>query len=384
MIDFYYYNPTKIIFGRKSIEKISKEIPKESRVLFVYGKGSIKKNGVYEQVISALGKRNVHEFSGIDANPEYETCLELIEEISRHRIDFLLAVGGGSVIDATKFASLGVHSTQPPWNFMTGASAAPQNALPIGCVQTIPGTGSEMNNAFVISRKDTNEKLTGTSFFTYPRFSALDPETTYSLPEKQTANGIVDMFVHVLEQYITYPTGAILQERQAEALLLSIKQLGEQILKTPEDYNLRANIMWCAVHAANGTLSRGVPTDWATHNIGHVLTALYSMDHARTLAIILGGVWRALIDEKKDKLAQYGRRIWGLKGDTDAVALKSIEKTESFFTLMGLDTRFSDYDLDAQEVSDRVCAVFEKSAMTLGEHKNIDIKKIHEIILSRQ
>lgn len=380
MNNFYYYNPTKIIFGRNSIPNIVKEIPGNAHVLMIYGGGSIKRSLVYEQVISALKGYELYEFSGVESNPEYETGLKILEKIREKNINYLLAVGGGSVIDATKFVSLAYYSTQDPWDFLIGKCKSPDRALPFGCIQTLPGTGSEMNNGFIISRRNTNDKIIGTSFHTYPKFSILDPESTYSAPLKQIAYGIIDMFVHVIEQYITYPSGAILQDRQAEALLLTIKEVGPKLLEHPDDYNLRANIMWCSAQALNGTLSRGVPCDWTTHNIGHALTAMYGLVHAETVAIVLGGLWHSQLGRKKEKLIQYGKRIWNLKGDADAIAEKAIIKTELFFETLGVSTRLSDYGLNSMEVAEKISLKFANNKAKLGEHHDIDHEQIKNIL----
>jgi len=384
MNNFYSYNPTKIIFGKNTIRNIAKEIPKDHNILMVYGRNSIKKNGVYDQVVDVLQGYNLKEFCGIESNPEYEMCLDVAKFARSNNITFLLAVGGGSVIDATKFISLATNVEEDPWLCLTGKLSYPTRVLPFGCIQTRPGTGSEMNNSFVISRKGTDDKVVGSSLWAYPKFSVLDPETTLSLSPKQVANGIVDMFVHVLEQYITYPTGAFLQERQAEALLFAIVEGGEAWLENPGDYNVRANIMWCSAQALNGNLSRGVPCDWATHNIGHVITALYGLSHAETLAIILGRVWEIKRDQKLVKLIQYGRRIWGLTGSEDYVANRAIAMTEAFFEKLGLATRFSAHGLCATEVADRVSARFRTSGAKLGELADIGYEQIKEIILLRQ
>lgn len=382
--NFYYYNPTKIIFGKGSVSKIVNEISDKRRILIVYGGGSIKNNGVYEQVLAALAKFEVFELPGIQPNPEYETCRKIISSITDNNIDFILAVGGGSVIDATKFAALAYYSIDDPWNFMAGKSRLPAQALPFGCVLTLPGTGSEMNNGFVISNKSTLEKISCSSYATYPRFSVLDPEFTVSLGKEQTAFGIVDAFVHVLEQYMT-STNNVLQDRQAEAIFNAIAEIAPNLMASLHDYELRAAMMWCASQALNGTLSRGVPTDWATHEIGHAITAHFGLSHAQTLAIVLFGVWNHQFARKQLKLSQYGRRIWSLEGADHTVAERAIVATEQFFHHLGVPTRFIDYGLDADVVSGVISDYFkEKSINTLGENKDINFRDVKEILLARK
>lgn len=383
MNNFYYYNPTKIIFGKGSISKMAKEIPPDARILLLHGALSIKRNGVYEQIVETLKGRELHLFSGIEPNPDYETCLKAIEKIKEKGITYLLAAGGGSVIDAAKFVSLAVYAKGEAFDLLTGKSSYPDRALPIGCILTLPGTGSEMNNGFVISRRAKKAKIAGGSFLAYPRFSVLDPQVTLTLTREQTACGIVDMFTHVLEQYVTYPAGAVLQDRQAEALLLAIREAGPDVLRRPDDYDLRANLMWCAVHCLNGALSRGVPVDWSTHGIGHIITALYGLKHAQTLAVVLPGVWRNRWRTKKEKLAQYGERVWGVSGSPDEKAEKAIQCTENFFNGLGMSTRLSSYGLNAQQVAADVSAQMKISDIKLGEHNDIDAMEVSSILLSR-
>lgn len=266
---------------------------------------------------------------------------------------------------------------------MIKLQSPPDKALRYGCVLTLPATGSEMNNGFVISRRAINEKVSCSSHIVYPAFSVLDPGVMRSLPRRQLINGIVDMYVHVLEQYITYPTGSTLQDRQAEALLLAILEDAPRLLINRDDYELSSTIMWCAAQALNSNISRGVPTDWATHDIGHQVTALYGLDHAQTLAIILFGVWRNQFDNKKEKLYQYGRRVFNLSGSVDDVASAAIDKTEDFFHEIGMPTKFSDYKLDAEEVASSLELYFKKQNSMLGERNNIDSETIKQILISR-
>lgn len=385
MNNFYCFNPTKILFGKGMIARIGAELTGVKRILFLYGQGSIKNNGVYDQVRAALGDIPFVEFSGIEPNPEYETCLEAIRLARREGIDFVLAVGGGSVIDAAKFIAQGIRfDGDDPWRILTREAPPPASALPVGCVQTLPASGSEMNNAYVLSRRSCRNKLSFSHISLYPRFSVLDPETTRSLPLRQTALGVVDIFVHVLEQYVTYPVHAPLQDRQAEAILATLAEVAEPLLASPDDYDLRSSVMWCGAQAVNGTINRGVPTDWATHAIGHELTALYDLAHAQTLAVALGGVYRHQLAQKEKKLAQYGRRIWGLAGSDESVARTAIDRTEAFFERLGVPTRLSALGLDGRSVGPAVRAhLAQRPFDPLGEHRNIDLDAVEAILAAQ-
>jgi NADP-dependent alcohol dehydrogenase len=385
MNNFYSFNPTKILFGKGMIGRIAVELKDVERILLLYGGGSIRRNGVYRQVRQALNGIPVVEFGGIEPNPEYETCLDAIQVARQQKVDFILAVGGGSVIDAAKFIALGyAFEGDEPWHIVTGQVVAPSHALPLGCIQTFPASGSEMNNAFVLSRRAFRSKLSYGALALYPRFSVLDPETTMTISVGQTAMGIVDMFVHVLEQYVTYPVHAPLQNRQAEAILATLAEVAEPLLAHPDDYDLRATTMWCGAQAVNGLISRGIPADWATHAIGHELTALYDIPHAQTLAIVLGGVYRHQFAAKEAKLAQYGRRIWGMSGSDTAVAKASIARTEAFIESLGLPTRFAAIGLDGRTVAGEVRAhMAGRDFKPLGEQRAIDLDAVEAILVSR-
>ncbi len=317
MQNFTYYNPVKIVFGRGSIAELPKLLPADAQILMTYGGGSIRRNGVYDQVVAALKGRAMLEFGGIEPNPHYETCMKAVEIVRANGVGFLLAVGGGSVLDATKFiAAASVYRGKDPWDIMTDWSLAPADALPLGSVLTLPATGSEMNGGSVVTRESIKEKLFFNSPHVFPRFSILDPETTFSLSSRQTANGVVDAFVHTTEQYLTFPADAALQDRQAEALLLTLLEEGPKAMDEPNNYEVRANLMWCATQALNGLIGCGVPQDWTTHMIGHELTALYGVDHAQSLAIVLPGVLQHQKDRKRAKLLQYSDRVWGMQTRT--------------------------------------------------------------------
>jgi NADP-dependent alcohol dehydrogenase len=384
MENFTYHNPVKLVFGKGSIAQLSKLIPAGVKVLVTYGGGSVKKNGVWEQVQAALAKHSFVEFGGIEANPRYETLMKAVEICRSQKIDFLLSVGGGSVLDGTKFISAAVNFADgDPWTILSENKRF-GTALPIGCVLTLPATGSEMNGNSVVSRNSTQEKLAFWSPLVYPKFSILDPETTFSLPERQTANGIVDAFIHVMEQYLTYPANGPLQDRQAEAILSTLIEEGPKALQNPKDYNVRANIMWCATQALNGLISVGVPGDWTSHGIGHELTAFYGIDHAQSLAVVFPGVCHQQFDNKLEKLAQYGHRVWGLNGNPRAIALEAIVKTEEFFTALGAPTRLSLYQIDADEAANKISVRFTKrGSQKMGERGEIGPTEVSQIIKSR-
>jgi NADP-dependent alcohol dehydrogenase len=385
MLNFAYHNPTKIVFGKGSIAELPKLVPTDAKVLLIYGGGSIKRNGVYDQVALAMQGRAMAEFGGIEPNPRYETCMKAVEMARAEGIDFLLAVGGGSVLDATKFiAAAAPYKGNDPWDMMSNWARVPANPLPIGCVLTLPATGSEMNGGSVITREATHEKLFFVTPQTFPRFSILDPETTYTLPSRQAANGVVDAFVHTTEQYLTYPADAPLQDRQAEAILLTLIEQGPKAISEPENYAVRANVMWCATQALNGLIGCGVPQDWTSHMIGHELTALYGLDHAQSLAVVLPGVLRHQKQRKLTKLLQYADRVWGLRnGDDNTRADQAIELTEQFFRSLGVDTRLADYGVP-HEAIELIASRLAKRRMKLGEHQDLGESDVKEILTLRE
>ncbi len=303
MLNFTYKNTTEILFGKGMISEITSRVPQNVPVLLAYGGGSIKRNGVYDQVLKALANHRLVEFAGIEANPQYETCLRAVEVVRREQVGFILAVGGGAVLDAAKFiAAATVFEGPDPWQILRTVGANVKGALPLGTVLTLPATGSECNGGSVISRKETQEKLFFLSQHVFPVFSVLDPVATFTLPQKQVRNGIVDAFVHVCEQYMTYPSASLLQDRLAESVLQTLVEVGPVTLAKLDDYDSRANFMWSATIALNNLLGCGVPQDWTSHMIGHELTAFYGLDHAETLAVVLLGVWRHRLAEKRAKL----------------------------------------------------------------------------------
>ena len=384
MNNFKYRNPTKILFGKGQIENLSTEIPADSKVLMLYGGGSIMKNGVYDQVKKALSGYEVVEFGGIPANPEYSVLLEALKVIKEENITYLLAVGGGSVIDGTKFLSAAaLYEGETPWDLLTNKKPV-TDAMPFATVLTLPATGSEMNSGSVITRAETQEKLAFGGPGMFPQFSVLDPEVIKSIPERQIANGITDAFTHVMEQYMTYPIGAKLQDRFAESIMQTLVETAPAIMKDPSDYEAASNFMWSCTMALNGLIQQGVPGDWAIHSMGHELTGMYGIDHARTLAILAGNHYRYNFETKKEKLAQYAERVWNItEGTLEEKAHAGIEKTEAFFKSLGIDLKLSDYTENYSETGSTVAERFtERGWEGLGEHKSLkpsDAQKIIEM-----
>ncbi|WP_130997491.1 iron-containing alcohol dehydrogenase [Klebsiella variicola] len=381
MQNFIYHNPVKILFGHDQIPALAQEVPQDKKVMIVYGGGSVIKHGILQRVKGSLKNTLVFEFGGVEPNPHYETLMKAVEIVKAEKIDFLLAVGGGSVIDGTKFIAAAALYENDPWEIITSYGSVVKQALPFGCVLTLAATGSEMNNTAVINRATTKDKLFFASPCVMPQFSVLEPEITYTLPERQTANGVVDAFVHILEQYITYPVNAKVQDRLAEGLLNTLKEEGPTALKNPQDYDARANIMWAATMALNGMLSAGVPTDWASHLIGQEITALYGIDHARTLAIVMPALWRYCKNEKSEKLAQYGARVWNiLASDTEKMADEAINATVAFFEQLGVKTRLSDYDLGDEAIAEVIRKLKEHGHIALGEHGKITAREAEALL----
>ncbi|MFC1462128.1 iron-containing alcohol dehydrogenase [Verrucomicrobiota bacterium] len=381
MENFAYCCPTRIVFGKGSISELASLVPADRKILLTYGGGSIKKNGVYDQVKAALGDRDVLEFGGIEPNPTYETLMKAVEVVKQEGIDFLLAVGGGSTLDGTKFiAAAAKYEGGDPWEILS-ANGEVKAAIPMGTVLTLPATGSEMNAVAVISRGSTQEKCAFVSEHIAPQFSVLDPETTYSLPESQVRNGVVDAFVHVTEQYLTYPADGALQDRQAEAILMTLIEEGPRTLKDPHDYDARANVVWCATQALNGLIGCGVPGDFATHMIGHELTAFFGLAHAESLAVVFPALLRHEKESKRDKLLQFARRVWNVTdGSDDEIIEGGIRKTEGFFQSLGMPTRLSDFDVSPDEAADRVKERFAARGTKLGERQAIGPDETAEIL----
>lgn len=373
MLNFDFQNPTRIVFGQGRVADLAKLVPAQARVLILVGGASAEKTGTLAEVRQALGERHHATFAGIEPNPSYETSLRAVQQIREGGFDFLLAVGGGSVIDAVKFIAAAVHFEGDPWAILEKRGRNIARALPFGAVLTLPATGSEMNNGGVITHRAKGAKLAFSSAHCYPQFSVLDPTKTYTLPPQQLANGVVDAFVHTVEQYLTYPVGALVQDRFAEGILQTLVEVGPRILAAPEPvYDDRANLMWAATMALNGLIGAGVPQDWATHMIGHELTALHGIDHARTLAIVLPALLNERRDPKRAKLLQYAERVWGLRdGSEDERIDAAIARTRGFFESLGVPTRLGAYGLGGAQADAVVAQLQSHGMVQLGEQREI-------------
>ena len=354
MLNFNFYNPTRIFFGKDRLEVIDKNVPANARVLITFGGGSAKKSGLIEKVKTFLGKRKIYEFGGIVPNPRYETLVKTIEIVRSENIDFILAVGGGSVIDGTKFISLasfykGDSRDLLKYGFRPIPFDVVRKVVPFGTVLTLPATGSEMNSGAVISYE--HGKFPVMCELIFPEFSILDPTITFTLPRIQVANGVIDAFVHTVEQYITFPADAKVQDRIAEGILQTLIEIGATTVAEPENYDARANLVWSATMALNGIIGAGVPQDWATHMIGHELTALFGIDHGQTLAIVYPALLEVRRTQKRAKLLQYAERVWHIgKGGEDEKIDLAIKKTREFFESLGIKTRLSEYGVTADKI----------------------------------
>ena len=384
MLNFELYNPVNYIFGKDQIQKLTELIPKNAKILLAYGGGSIFKNGVHEQVTTALKDFNITEFGGIEPNPHFETLMKAVEIVREQKIDFILAVGGGSVIDGVKFISAAVHFDGDAADILRKRILFKEgsNVVPFGTVLTLPATGSEMNSGAVVTIAATQEKLTLGGSALFPKFSIVDPIVITSLPKRQLQNGVVDAFTHVMEQYLTYPHDAYLQDRFSESILKTLIEVGPSVVENPTDYKLASNFVWCATMALNGLIQKGVPSDWATHMIGHELTALYNIDHARTLAIIGPNLYKVMFETKKEKLAQYGERVWNVSGSSvEEKAEKAIEKTIEFFHTMGMKTKLSENTENFENTADFIVNRFEERGWkAMGEKQNITPEKVRAIV----
>ncbi|MBV8253584.1 MAG: iron-containing alcohol dehydrogenase [Chitinophaga sp.] len=382
MLNFELYNPTSLVFGKGQISKLKTLVPADAKVLLLYGGGSIFKNGVYDQVMEALTGFDITEFGGVEPNPHYETLMKAVTVVREKGLNFILAVGGGSVIDGAKFVSAAVKFDGNPIDILQKQIRIVDNIVPFGSVLTLPATGSEMNSGSVITIKGTHEKLSFGGRALFPVFSICDPQVITSLPKRQLQNGVIDAYTHVMEQYLTYPADAMLQDRFAESILQTLVEVGPGVVDNPHDYTLAANFMWSCTMALNGLIQKGVPTDWVTHMIGHELTALFDIDHARTLAIIGPNLYKVMFDSKKEKLAQYGRRVWNIQGeDTDDVARKAIDATIAFFHKMGMNMQLSSYTTEYAKTADFIEKRFaERGWVAMGERKNITPDKVRAIV----
>ncbi|SIR60763.1 NADP-dependent alcohol dehydrogenase [Aeromonas sp. RU39B] len=375
MHNFTLHTPTKILFGEGQVSALRSQIPDQARVLITYGGGSVVRSGLLARIREVLSGLTVFEFGGIEPNPHYETLVEAVHLAREKQVDFLLAVGGGSVLDGTKFIAAATHYQNDPWQILENAGADVHGAIPLGSVLTLPATGSEMNMGAVITRHSTGDKRHFHSAHVMPRFAVLDPVLTYTLPERQVANGVVDAFVHVVEQYLTYPVDAKVQDRFAEGLLLTLIEEGPKALREPENYAVRANLMWSATMALNGLIGAGVPQDWATHMLGHEITARHGLDHAQTLAVILPLMLDEKREQKREKLLQYAERVWGITHGEEGLRIDlAIAATRAFFERMGVKTHLRDYGIDQPDVEGMVAKLAEHGYLGLGEHGDVTLE----------
>lgn len=383
MNNFEFYCPTKIIFGKGTIAKLPELIDKSNKVLITYGGGSIKRNGVYDQVKKALEGYNVIEFGGIEPNPKYETLMKAVEIVKNEGVDFLLAVGGGSTLDGTKFiaAASKYYGDKDAYDYFMVEQNPVLEAVPLADVITLPATGSEMNSGGVISRISTDEKLAFGGEPLYPKFSIIDPQVTFTLPLRQTVNGIVDTFVHVMEQYCTYDVNSPLQDDWALGILRTLIKEAPKVIANPEDYDARANIFWCATCGLNYWISLGVPQDWATHMIGHELTAFYGIDHGQSLAIVEPRLLRNQKVSKAKKLAKLAREVFCVNEPVDLKAADiAIDKIEAFFNSIGMKTKLSDYEIDSNEAAEKIRERFAQRHTVLGEKGAINADTAYDIV----
>ena len=386
MLNFSFYNPTNIVFGKDQLTKLDRLVPKKARILITYGGGSVKRFGTLDKVKEELLKsqRELFEFGGIEANPKFTTLMGAVEIVRKEKIDFILAVGGGSVMDGTKF--IAVASVADDYIgreielLKFGFTPIPVvGAIPFGTVVTLPATGSEMNNGAVIT--DGIDKLPIFSKSTFPKFSILDPALTFTLPATQVANGVVDTFIHTVEQYVTYPVNAGFQDRTAEGILQTLIEVGKKTVENPTDYDPRANLVWCATMALNGLIGSGVPQDWTTHMIGHEMTALFGLDHAKTLAVVQPAVWKVRKAAKKAKLLQYAERVWNIKdGNEDERIDQAIFKTEEFFHSLGIKTRLSDYNIGEDDIKKIIDSLKKHGMTALSESGEVTLEVSEKIL----
>lgn len=385
MNNFEITTPTTIVFGKDMLSHIPEQIRKHTtakKLLILIGGGSVERSGFLDKLKQELQEFEVHVFRGIEANPEFTTLMKAVEYIRENGIEFMLAVGGGSVIDGAKFISGAVGYQGDPWEVLLREPGKVFNsAVPFGCILTIPATGSESNSGAVISRSELKEKraMGGPLFF--PKFALLDPTFVATLPKRQLANGVIDAYTHTMEQYLTFTGENLLQERFAEGILSTLIEIGPKVVENPADYDLAAQLMYCANQALNGMLRCGVTTDWATHMIGHELTALHGIDHAQTLAIIAPRLYELKFDNKKAKLVQYGKRVWNLSGSEDEIAHEAIRKTEAFFNSLGVATRISAYTADGAKTPEIVRERFmERGWVGLGERQDLTPDEAKQIV----
>ncbi len=381
MQNFYFYNPTRIVFGQGKVAELDNLVPADARVLVLIGGQSAKKNGTLNEALKALGSRHVAVFEGIEPNPRYETLLKAVTQVKNEKLDFLLAIGGGSVIDGTKFVAAAACHEGDAWQILLTRGENVNAALPYGTILTLPATGSEMNDGAVITREEEKAKLYFSSEHVFPKFSILDPTKSYTLPKQQLANGIVDAFTHTVEQYLTYPVGALVQDRFAEGLLATLIEIGPKLLDKPNDYTMQANFMWSASLALNGLIGAGVPQDWATHMVGHEITALHGLDHAQTLAVVLPAMLSIRRKDKHEKLLQYAERIWHIQSGTEEERVEAaIQRTRQFFESLGMKTRLSEYQISTNAIDALIEKLETHGMVALGERGDVDLQLSRQVL----
>lgn len=382
MLDFNYHNPTKIVFGQNRLEELHDHIPKHANVMITYGTASAQKSGLINRVKACIPGRNIIEFGGIEANPSYETLSKAAEIARAENVDFLLAAGGGSVMDGTKFIALAAEDeTGGFYNILYhGFEPVPQErAIPMGCIATLPATGSEMNCAGVVMYN--NHKMVFLSPLVFPEFSFLDPDITLSVPQEQIANGIIDAFVHVTEQYLTTPAKAKVQDRFAEGLMQTLIEDGPLTFSDPGNIDARKNFMWSATSALNGMIGAGVVQDWSTHLIAHELTALFGIAHGRTLAVILPHLLRERKTQKHAKLVQYAERVWHIQqGTEDDKINTAINKTELFFRSLNVPTHLNAYGIGKEDIHRIIENMALKGLKNLSESGDLTLDIVEKIL----
>ena len=373
-MEFSYHNPTAIEFGQGKIKKIANKIAKDKKILVVYGGGSIKTNGVYDQVIKALENHTFLEFSGVEVNPTIETMNKAVKIVKEEKIDFILAVGGGSVIDGCKYLAAASLYDGDGWDFLDGTKEV-EKALPLGVVLTLAATGSESNNLTVLSKKQSDEKRMYFSNYSYPQFAIMDPSVMATLSDRQLGNGLVDAFVHTSEQYLTHPTTALVNDGYAETLFRGLVKLADT-WENRRTYTWLENLMHIANQALNFQIGAGVPQDWSTHLIGHELTAYYNLDHARSLAVVQPYLLEVMNEDKKEKIAQLGKNVFGIQNDNKAV----IKAIEAVYNKVGVPTKLSAYEIDDKVISNVSAALTKNGYTAMGENANITLDKVATIL----
>jgi len=381
MQNFDYFNPTQIVFGQERLNELNNLVPEDAKVLVLFGGGSVKRFGTLDKIKANLGDRVVLEFGGIEANPKFETLMKAVDLVRTEKVDFLLAIGGGSVMDGTKFVALAAkQETEHEQILFNGFEPVPaKEALPLGCVVTLPATGSEMNTFGVVTYNQ--QKYPFTSPLVFPKFSILDPDLTLTLPKEQVANGVADAFIHVIEQYLTQPQNAKVQDRVSEGLLKTLIEDGPVTYNDNTNIEARKNFMWSATSALNGLIGVGVMHDWSTHMIGHEMTAMFGIAHGRTIAVILPSLLRERKTHKRAKLLQFAERVWDITSGTDDEKIDAaINKSESFFNSLGIVTKLSHYDIGDKEIETLVANMKKMGLTHLSETGDLTLDIVTKIL----